>query len=243
MAPRLATPSTLGRMTRPRLLVVEDEPKVASALRDGLEEEGYEVVTEGTGEDAFFRCNTEVYHLIVLDLGLPGRDGLEIVSALRQRGIDTPILILTARDGVSNRVRGLSAGADDYLTKPFAFSELVARLGAILRRGRGLGTGPFSVGALRLDPTTRQARFNGNEIMLTAKEFELLEYLARAEGRVVSRDALARDVWRESTRSTTLDNVIDVHISRVRRKLGTGRDPQLLHTVRGVGFSLRQDPA
>ena len=223
-----------------RLLVVEDEQKVAAALREGLEGEGYEVVTEATGEDAFFRCSTEGFHLILLDLGLPGRDGLEIIAALRQKGIDTPILILTARDGVNNRVRGLSAGADDYLAKPFAFSELVARIGAILRRGRASTAGPLSVGALHLDPSTRQASYAGDQVVLTAKEFELVEYLARADGQVVSRDALARDVWKETARSTTLDNVIDVHISRVRRKLGANDKAQLLHTVRGVGFTLRE---
>jgi DNA-binding response OmpR family regulator len=223
-----------------RLLVVEDEKRVATALRDGLEGEGYEVVTEATGEDAFFRGSTEVFDLILLDLGLPGRDGIEVVSALRRKGVHTPVLILTARDGVTNRVRGLSAGADDYLAKPFAFSELLARINAILRRGRVLATGPLSVGPLRLDPATRQVSCVGNEITLTAKEFELVEYLARASGQVVSRDALARDVWKETARSTTLDNVIDVHISRVRRKLGS---PVLLHTIRGVGFTLREDTA
>lgn len=223
-----------------RVLVVEDEKRVATALRDGLEGEGYEVVTEATGEDALFRGSTEVFDLILLDLGLPGRDGIEVVSALRQKGVHTPVLILTARDGVTNRVRGLSAGADDYLAKPFAFSELLARISAILRRGRVLAAGPLSVGPLRLDPATRQVRCAGNEITLTAKEFELVEYLARAGGRVVSRDALARDVWKETARSTTLDNVIDVHISRVRRKLGS---PVLLHTVRGVGFTLREGTA
>ena len=222
-----------------RLLVVEDEKKVAAALRDGLKGEGYAVVTESTGEDAFFRGNAEAFDLILLDLGLPGRDGLDVVTALRRKGVHTPVLILTARDGVTNRVRGLSAGADDYLTKPFAFSELLARISAILRRGRVLATGPLLIGPLRLDPATRHVRCAGNEITLTAKEFELVEYLARADGQVVSRDALARDVWKETARSTTLDNVIDVHISRVRRKLGA----HLLHTVRGVGFTLREGTA
>lgn len=223
---------------RPRLLVVEDEPRVAHALRDGLEGEGYEVVTEGTG-GAALRPGVGSFDLILLDLGLPDLDGLDVIATLRQQQIDTPIFVLTARDAVSDRVDGLNTGADDYLAKPFAFTELLARINALLRRGNASVTGPWSVGPLKIDPTTRRVTHHGQEVSLTAKEFDLLEYLARADEQVVSRDALARDVWRETARSTTLDNVIDVHVSRVRRKIR--QDPPLLQTVRGVGFALRED--
>ncbi len=241
----MVTDNTVGATAdsseRTRVLVVEDEPKVATALREGLEGEGYQVCVEESGESAFFRANHEAFDLILLDLGLPGRDGLEIMTALRQGGDHTPIIILTARDAVVDRVAGLNSGADDYLAKPFAFTELLARVKAILRRGRAASIDPISIGGLTIDPTTRHVRYEGDEVPLTAKEFDLLEYLARSEGQVVSRDALAREVWKESVRSTTLDNVIDVHVSRVRRKLGKEHRPQLLHTVRGVGFVLRRD--
>ena len=225
-----------------RVLVVEDEHKVATALREGLEGEGYVVCVEESGESAFFRATHESFDLILLDLGLPGRDGLQIMTALRQGGNVTPIIILTARDAVVDRVAGLDGGADDYLAKPFAFTELLARVKAILRRGRASSTGPISIGGLTLDPGARHVQYDGREIPLTAKEFDLLEYLASSEGQVVSRDALAREVWKESARSTTLDNVIDVHVSRLRRKLSQEGRPQLLHTVRGVGFVLRRNP-
>ena len=224
-----------------RVLVVENEHRVARALREGLENEGYEVCIEETGESAFFRTNQEKFDLILLDLGLPERDGLEIMSGLRRRGNYTPIIILTARDAVVDRVQGLNSGADDYLAKPFALTEVLARIAAILRRGRGTSTGPISIGSLTLDPTNRQIQYGGQEVSLTAKEFDILEYLARSEGQVVSRDALAREIWKESLRSPTLDNVIDVHVSRVRRKLGQKHRPQLLHTVRGVGLVLRTE--
>ncbi len=241
MVERHGTPAVPTPNERVRLLVVEDEEKVATALQQGLDDEGYETVVEGTGEGAFFRSSTQSFDLILLDLGLPGLDGLEIVEALRQKQINTPVLILTARDTVSDRVLGLNCGADDYLAKPFAFTELLARIKAILRRGRASGTDPVLVGELTVDSSTRQVTYDGEDVVLTAKEFDLLEYLARADGQVVSRDALARDVWKETARSTTLDNVIDVHVSRVRRKLGHPHGPQLLHTVRGVGFVLREN--
>ena len=239
IAPHDAGEAVSALTERARLLVVEDERKVANALRDGLHGEGYEVVAEATGEGALRRCGLESFDLILLDLGLPDFDGLDVIATLRQQRIDTPIFVLTARDGVSDRVHGLNTGADDYLAKPFAFTELVARVNALLRRGRASATGPMSVGTLVIDPSTRQVTHAGQEVVLTAKEFDLLEYLARAEGQVVSRDALARDVWKETARSTTLDNVIDVHVSRVRRKIM--QDPPLLRTVRGVGFALRDD--
>ena len=223
-----------------RILVVEDEQKVADALREGLEGERYDVVVERTGEDAFFRTTTEAFDLILLDLGLPGRDGLQILTTLRSKGLKTPVLVLTARDTLQDRVAGLDSGADDYLVKPFAFAELLARIRALLRRGRGADAPRLVVGDLAMDLITRKVTRGGQPVELTVREFELLEYLMRYEGQVVSRETLARDVWKETSRTTPLDNVIDVHIARLRRKVDLERSVKLIHTVRGVGFMLRE---
>jgi DNA-binding response OmpR family regulator len=223
-----------------RILVVEDEQKVANALREGLEGERYDVVVERTGENAFFRLTTEAFDLILLDLGLPGRDGLEILATLRAKGVKTPVLILTARDTLQDRVAGLDSGADDYLVKPFAFAELLARIRALLRRGRAAESPRLAVGDLTMDLITRKVIRGGSPVELTVREFELLEYLMRYEGQVVSRETLARDVWKETARTTPLDNVIDVHIARLRRKIDADRPAKLIHTVRGVGFMLRE---
>ena len=224
-----------------RILVVEDELKVADALRDGLAEEHYDVTVERTGEAAFFRVNTESFDIILLDLGLPGRDGLEILSALRQRGLKTPVLVLTARDTLHDRVGGLDAGADDYLVKPFAFAELLARIRALARRGRSSDVPRLMVGDLEMDLITRKVTRAGTAVELTVREFELLEYLMRHSAQVVSRETLARDVWKETSRTTPLDNVIDVHIARLRRKIDlAGTAVKLIHTIRGVGFMLRE---
>jgi len=223
-----------------RVLVVEDEQKVADALHDGLEREGFEVVVERTGEGAFFRVTTETFDVVLLDLGLPGRSGIEILSAVRQRGLKTPVLVVTARDTVQDRVIGLDAGADDYLVKPFAFAELVARIRALARRGRGAEVPKLSLSDLTMDLVTRKVTRSARFVELTVREFELLEYLLRHHGQVVSREALARDVWEETARSTPLDNVIDVHIARLRRKVDTDADLKLIHTVRGVGFILSE---
>ena len=224
-----------------RVLVVEDEGKVADALREGLEGEQYEVVVERTGEGAFYRSTTEAFDLILLDLGLPGRDGIQILRALRERGDRTPVLVLTARDSLDDRVIGLDAGADDYLVKPFAFAELLARVRALLRRGRGGEKTRLSLGDLDMDLIRRTVARGGTAVDLTVREFELLEYLLRHEGQVVSREMLARDVWQETARTTPLDNVIDVHIARLRRKIDHESAVKLIHTVRGVGFVLRED--
>jgi DNA-binding response OmpR family regulator len=222
------------------VLVVEDEQKVANALREGLEGERYDVVVERTGEDAFFRMTTEAFDLILLDLGLPGRDGLHILTTLRSKGIKTPVLVLTARDTLQDRVAGLDSGADDYLVKPFAFAELLARIRALMRRGRAAESPRLAVGDLSMDLITRKVTRGGQPVELTVREFELLEYLMRYEGQVVSRETLARDVWKETARTTPLDNVIDVHIARLRRKVDLDRSMKLIHTVRGVGFLLRE---
>jgi DNA-binding response OmpR family regulator len=223
-----------------RVLVVEDEQKVANALREGLEGERYDVVVERTGEAAFFRLNTEDFDAILLDLTLPGRDGLQILKAVRERGLKTPVLVLTARDTVQDRVAGLDSGADDYLVKPFAFAELLARIRALVRRGRGAESPRLGAGDLDMDLITRKVTRSARPVDLTVREFELLEYLLRHHGQVVSRETLARDVWKETARSTPLDNVIDVHIARLRRKVDADYSVKLIHTVRGVGFMLRE---
>ena len=225
---------------RIRVLVVEDEQKVANALKEGLEGEAYDVIVERTGEGAFFRVNTETFDIILLDLGLPGRDGIEILAALRQRGLKTPVLVLTARDSLTDRVQGLDAGADDYLVKPFAFAELLARLRALVRRGRASESPHLQLGDLHVDLITRKVTRAGAPVELTVREFELLEFLMRHPAQVVSRETLAHDVWKETARTTPLDNVIDVHIARLRRKVDFEHQVKLIHTVRGVGFMLRE---
>ena len=223
-----------------RVLVVEDEQKVANALREGLEGERYDVVVERTGEAAFFRLNTEEFDAILLDLTLPGRDGLQILKAVRERGLKTPVLVLTARDSLHDRVAGLDSGADDYMVKPFAFAELLARIRALVRRGRATESPRLGAGDLDVDLITRKVTRAARPVELTVREFELLEYLLRHQGQVVSRETLARDVWKETARSTPLDNVIDVHIARLRRKVDADYPVKLIHTVRGVGFMLHE---
>lgn len=224
-----------------RVLIVEDERKVAKALRDGLEAEHYDVRVASTGEEGFFLVNHESFDLVVLDLMLPRRDGLEVLATLRKRGLHTPVLILTAKDTVDDRVHGLDVGADDYLVKPFAFPELLARIRALLRRGRPDQILKLHQDDLAMDLVTRRVSRAGQSLELTLKEFEILEYLLRHVGRVVSREMLARDVWRVTARATPLDNVIDVTIARLRRKIDDPFQPKLLHTVRGVGFVLRSE--
>ena len=223
-----------------RILVVEDEPKVNKALKEGLEDEHYEVVIAETGEEGFFRMTTESFDVILLDLMLPGRDGLEVLTKIREQGITTPVLVLTARDTVEDRIAGLNSGADDYLVKPFAFAEVVARIRALVRRGRPTETLRLSVGDLDMDLVTRKVTRGGETVDLTAREYELLEYLLRHAGHPVPRETLARDVWKETDRGTPLNNVIDVHIARLRRKIDVERSTKLVHTVRGVGFMLRE---
>lgn len=223
-----------------RILIIEDEAKVAQALKEGLEGEHYEVVVAKTGEEGFFRANAEAFDLIVLDLMLPGRDGIEILTTLRKRGMQTPILILTAKDAIEDRVLGLDSGADDYLVKPFAFPELLARIRALLRRGRIDQVLRLKAGDLEMDLVTRKVTRGNHLLDLTAREFDLLEYLLRHQNQLVSREMLTRDVWKEPSRATPLDNVIDVHIARLRKKVDQEFPVKLIHTVRGVGFVLRE---
>lgn len=226
-----------------RILVVEDEHKVAEALREGLAAEGYDTVVAHSGEEGFYLASAHAFDLLVLDIMLPGRSGLEVLATLRKRGVMTPVLVLTARDRVLDRVLGLDAGADDYLVKPFAFAELLARIRAMLRRGRPDLVMRFKAGPLELDAVTRAVTVSGEPVHLTAREFELLEYLMRHQGQPVSRDMLASDVWKEPMRGTPLDNVIDVHVGRLRRKLERDRPHRLIQTVRGVGYVLKAGDA
>ena len=222
-----------------RLLVVEDERKLARALASAFEAEHYEVVVAPTGEEGFFQANAAIFDLVVLDLMLPGRGGLEILQALRNRHIQTPVLILTARDGIDDRVRGLDLGADDYMVKPFALPELLARVRALLRRGRPADVLRLKAGNLEVDVVTRRAMRGERQLELTAREYELLEYMLRHQGHLVSREMLAREVWKELRRATPLDNVIDVQMARLRKKVDPEGGPRLIHTVRGVGFVLK----
>ena len=223
-----------------RVLIVEDERKLARILSTALQADHYDVVVAATGEDGFYRVNAESFDLLVLDLMLPGRGGLEILRTLRERQIQTPVLILTARDGVDDRVLGLDAGADDYLVKPFALPELLARMRALLRRGRPSDVLRLKAADLELDVATRRATRGGHLLDLTAREFELLEYLLRHQGHLVSREMLVHDVWKEPRRATPLDNVIDVQMARLRKKVDADDGGRLIHTVRGIGFVLQE---
>jgi two-component system copper resistance phosphate regulon response regulator CusR len=227
-----------------QILVIEDEQKLARALKEGLEAEQYRVALAFTGEEGFYLVQTQSFDLVILDVMLPGRSGLEILTTMRSHGLKTPVLMLTARDAIEDRVRGLDTGADDYLIKPFAFSELLARIRALFRRGAPETNARLRIADLELDIVGRSVVRGGQPLDLTAREFELLEYLVRHKGHVVSRELLTRDVWKEAGRHTPLDNVIDVHVARLRKKIDDQFQQKLVHTVRGVGFVVReeQDP-
>ncbi len=224
-----------------QILVVEDERKLASALKEGLEADDYSVLIAQTGEEGFYLLCKQPFDLAILDVMLPGRDGFEILSTLRARGLRIPILLLTARDQIEDRVQGLDRGADDYLVKPFAFPELLARVRALLRRGNSDAAAKTKIADLEIDVNNRLVTRAGQKIELTAREYELLEYLFRHQGRVVSREMIARDIWKEVARQTPLDNVIDVHIAHLRRKIDDQFKSKLVHTVRGLGFVLREE--
>jgi DNA-binding response OmpR family regulator len=224
-----------------RVLVVEDEHKVAQALQRGLAAEHYDVTLAATGEGAFFLACSTTFDVVILDVMLPARDGFDVLRSLRARGLQTPVLMLTARDAVEDRVRGLDFGADDYLVKPFAFPELLARMRVLLRRGWSPERARLAFADLQMDLVARSVSRGGQPLDLTAREFDLLAYLLRHAGQLVSREMLARDVWKETARATPLDNVIDVHMMRIRRKVDGESPVKLIQTVRGVGFILREE--
>ena len=212
-----------------RVLLVEDEHLVLESLEQILGQEGYETVSAATGEEGFFLANTQTFDLVLLDIELPGRNGLEILRAMRIRGMNTPVILSSVREQVEDKVIGLDAGADDYMVKPVAGPELLARI-QVLRR---------KCGDLVMDLANRTVTRGGRQITLTGREFELLEYLLRHSGQTVTREMLARDVWQEPERATSIDNVIDVHIAHIRKKIDHGQNQKLLHTLRGVGFQLK----
>lgn len=223
-----------------KILIIEDEKKVAKALAEGLKRENFETVTATNGEDGFFLINSAEFDIVVLDLNLPGRDGIAVLQTMRQQQIKTPVLILTARDTLDSKVIGFEAGADDYLVKPFAFPELVARIRALARRGTSVQDRYLSLGDLEVDLMTRKVMRAKRPIQLTVKEYELLEYLLRNKNKIVSREMLGKEVWNDLGRATPLDNVIDVHIAHLRKKLDDPFPAKLLHTLRGVGFILSE---
>ena len=225
------------------ILLIEDEIKLAQAIQQSLAALSHDVALAPNGEEGFFLASTTLFDLVILDLNLPGRDGIEILRNLRSQGWKTPVLILTARDSLDDRVLGLDSGADDYLVKPFAFPELHARLRALGRRGRGDEAVKLCCADLELDRLARTVTRAGRTLELTGKEFELLEFLLRHQGHVVAREMLAREIWGERARVVPLDNVIDVHIARLRAKVDTPFKNPLIRTVRGVGFSLQEDGA
>ncbi len=222
-----------------RALIIEDDSSVAAFIQQGLREASYATELANNGEDGLRLALAGGYDVILLDLMLPGRDGFDVLKNLRQSGVTTPVLCLTARDAVDDRVRGLDLGADDYLAKPFSFVELLARLRALLRRGAALTTNSIVVGDLVIDLLGRRVDRGGRRIDLSAREFALLECLGRGGGQPLPRTMLLERVW--DVKQEPLTNVIDVHINRLRRKIDYGFSRPLIHTVRGVGYALRDD--
>lgn len=222
-----------------RILVVEDQKKIAEFIRKGLEEHGFRVEVCRTGEDGIDRARAEPFDAMVLDIMLPGRDGLSVLRELRDRRVAMPVILLTARDGLEERVEGLNLGADDYLAKPFYVEELAARINALLRRATGGTPGQLKVADLSLDLIKREARRAGKRIELTAREFDLLAYLMRSPGRVFTRTQINEHVW--DIHFDTGTNIVDVAIARIRKKIDEGAPLKLIETVRGVGYRIR-DP-
>lgn len=220
-----------------RILVIEDQKKIAGFIEQGLREHGFAVDVCHTGEDGFFNATTESYDAMVLDIMLPGRDGLSILRSLRQKGLTLPVLVLTARSELNERVEGLNAGADDYLTKPFFVEELVARLHALLRRTGGTPASVLRSGELSMNLLTREVRRGAEVLELSAREFALLEYFLRAPGRVLTRSQIGQHVW--NLHFDTGSNLVDVAIGRLRKKIEEPAGPHLIETVRGAGYRFR----
>lgn len=222
----------------PRVLVVEDENRVRRSLAEGLRAAGFEVVTAATGDEGSRLAVSQPFDCVVLDWMLPGRDGLQVLTDLQQSGRATPVLLLTARDAVEDRVLGLDRGAEDYLVKPFAFAELLARIRVMLRRGRPERETVLRAGDLELDLLGRRATRAGTNLGLTQREFEVLEYLVRHKNQPVTREMLGRDVWNEPCYAFT--NVIEVYINLLRKKIEVAGQPPRIVTLRGVGYSLQE---
>jgi heavy metal response regulator len=223
------------------ILVIEDESKVASFIKRGLEAANYSVDVERDGAAGLNRLLEGVYDLVILDVMLPRRDGLSVMKEIRQRQVNVPVLLLTARATVADRVMGLDLGADDYLTKPFAFEELLARVRALLRRGAAAAPAILAIADLRLDPATREVTRGSSRIELTPKEYALLEFLLRRRDQVLSRAVIAQHVW--GVNHDTFTNVIDVYMNYLRKKIDSGFEPKLIHTVRGAGYVLKEEPS
>jgi len=220
-----------------RILVIEDDPTVGQYVKRGLEEHRWAVDLMTDGEEGERRASSEAYDLVVLDMRLPGKSGLDVLQSLRAKGFERPVLVLTAQDAVDAKVTTLRAGADDYVTKPFAFEELLARVEALARRPRAIASATLRVGDLELDQTTHEVRRGGEPIELTPKEFTVLEYLMRHTGRVMSRTLITEYAWGYHFDPGT--NIVDVVINRLRKKIDQGKGPRLIHTIRGVGYVLR----
>jgi heavy metal response regulator len=220
-----------------RVLVVEDDPHMGTHLRKGLQEQGFAVDLVGNGMEALQLAGSVAFDLLILDRMLPGRDGLDVLRELRAQGIRTPTIFLTARAELADRITGLDCGADDYIAKPFAFAELMARVRAISRRGVETQSPVLQVADLRLDPAARTVERAGQRIELTAKQFTMLQYLMRHAGQVVTRTMIVEHVWNFQFEGLT--NVVDVHINRLRNRVDRGFEVPLIHTLRGVGYVLR----
>jgi len=223
-----------------KVIIIEDDVKTAAALERGLQLEGFDVGVQHDGQAGLDELNKQSFDLLILDWMLPGKDGIEILDVLRGSINAPPVLLLTARDAIEDRVRGLNCGADDYLVKPFAFAELLARVRALLRRTSDAPETENKIGDLVINLVSRQVWRSGEELFLTPREFDLLAYLVARKGQVVTRQMLVADVWREANRYSSLDNVIDVHLARLRKKVdGEGKE-KLIETVRGVGFIMKE---
>ncbi|NUN47838.1 MAG: heavy metal response regulator transcription factor [Candidatus Brocadiae bacterium] len=219
-----------------KLLVVEDEPKAAAALQKGLTEAGFEVDVAGDGEEGLTLARAAAYDLLILDVMLPKLDGFGVIEHLRKAGKDVPILVLTARDEVPDRVKGLELGADDYLVKPYSFAELMARVKTLLRRGPAARAGAIQIDDLEVDEATGKARRGGKDLELTSREFALLALLARHSGQVVTRSQISEKIWK--VEYDGVSNVIDVHVRHLRAKVDDPYDRKLIRTVRGMGYAL-----
>jgi two-component system copper resistance phosphate regulon response regulator CusR len=223
------------------ILLVEDEPQAAQMLAKGLLEQGYSVEVAANGEDALVKARANRYDLIILDIILPGRDGFSVCRELRESGFDTPILMLTARDTVDDRITGRDHGADDYITKPFEYGELLARIRALLRRGASSYIEEVRVGDLRIDLRTHRVTRAGDRVELSAKEYAVLEYMALRAGELVTREDLSEHVWDESF--NTFTNLVEVYMLRLRRKIDSGHGAKLIRTRRGEGYVLSDAPS